>query len=559
MLTYIHIRDFAIIETLELELGGGLSVLTGETGAGKSILVDALGFVLGDRADGGLIRHGAAQAEVTAEFDLGDAPAAAAWLAEHDLIDPDADGNCLLRRVLTSEGRSRGYVNGRPAPMQTLKAVGEQLVDIHGQHEHQSLLRPDVQMTLLDGFGRCQDKRERVAAVYRDWKQAADRLAALSTANDNRVERLDLLRYQVRELDALGLAPDEVAELDAEHGRLANAGRLIEGCQTALDLLYENEEASAQQLLANAEHVLRNLAELDSDLQPIAETAATAAVNAAEAADSLRRHLDALDVDPERLQWVENRIGSIHDLARKHHVAPEELPATLERLQAEREDLDQSEERLDALTRQVAQLEKDYRQAAEALHKARADAASELNTDISAAMQELGMPGGRFAVEVDLQAEGRFAAHGLDRIVFMVSANPGHPLRPLAKVASGGELSRIALAIQVIAARAGALPSLVFDEVDTGVGGGVAEIVGRKLRSLGDARQVLCVTHLPQVASQAHRHFRVDKQTAKDVTRTTIAPLDQNERVEELARMLGGVKITDTTRKHAREMIADAS
>ncbi|HET7587452.1 MAG TPA: DNA repair protein RecN [Gammaproteobacteria bacterium] len=557
MLTYIHIRDFAIIETLELDLGSGLSVLTGETGAGKSILVDALGFVLGDRAESGLIRHGAQQAEVTAEFDLADAPAAAAWLAEQDLLDPEADGNCLLRRVLTAEGRSRGYVNGRPAPMQTLKAVGEQLVDIHGQHEHQSLLRPDVQMTLLDGFGRCETERDRVASLFRDWKTAADRLAALSIANDNRVERLDLLRYQVRELEALGLAPGEVVELDAEHARLANAGRLIEGCQAALDMLYENEEVSAQQLLASVEHVLRELAELDAELGPIADTAATAAVNAAEAADGLRHHLAALDIDPERLQWVESRIGSIHDLARKHRVAPEELPATLERLQAELEDLDQSEARLDALTRQVGQLEKDYRKAATGLHKARTKAAATLDADISAAMQELGMPGGRFAVEVELQTDGRFSAHGLDRIVFMVSANPGHPLRPLAKVASGGELSRIALAIQVIAARAGALPSLVFDEVDTGVGGGVAEIVGRKLRSLGEARQVLCVTHLPQVASQAHRHFRVDKQTEKAATRTTIAPLDQDERVEELARMLGGVKITDTTRKHAREMIAD--
>ncbi|HET6725160.1 MAG TPA: DNA repair protein RecN [Gammaproteobacteria bacterium] len=556
MLTYIQIRDFAIVDQIDLTLEGGLTVLTGETGAGKSILVDALGFVLGDRADTGAVRHGAAQAEVIAEFVLDDAPAAAAWLTEQDLIgEGDDAANCLLRRVHGADGRSRGYVNGRPVPMQTLKALGETLIDIHGQHEHQSLLRPDVQMTLLDGFGHCQTEGERVETLFRDWKGAADRLAALSAANDDRTERLDLLRYQVGELDALGLAPGEVAELDAEHARLANAGRLIEGCQSALDALYENEEASAQQLLSSAEHVLRELAELDPELAPMAETAATAAVNAAEAADGLRRHLAALDVDPERLQWVESRIGDIHDLARKHHIAPDELPTKLERLRSELEDLDQSEERLDALTRQVSQLEKDYLDAADKLHKARAKAAAELNADVSAAMQELGMPGGQFAMEVDFQAEGRFSARGLDRIVFAVSANPGHPLRPLAKVASGGELSRIALAIQVIAARAGALPSLIFDEVDTGVGGGVAEIVGRKLRALGEARQVLCVTHLPQVASQAHRHFRVEKETGKSATRTSIAALDDNERIEELARMLGGVKITETTRKHAREML----
>ncbi|HET8552089.1 MAG TPA: DNA repair protein RecN [Gammaproteobacteria bacterium] len=556
MLTYIHIRNFAIVDALELELSDGLSVLTGETGAGKSILVDALGFVLGDRADSAVLRDSASQAEVSAEFDLADASAAVAWLAEHDLSDPDADSNnCLLRRVLTAEGRSRGYVNGRPAPMQTLQAIGEQLVDIHGQHAHQSLLRADVQMTLLDGFGHCEAQRDRVATLYRDWKTAAGKLAALTTANENRAEKLDLLRYQVHELVALALEANEPAELDAEHARLANAGRLIEGCQRALGLLFDDDEASAQQLIAAAESELRRLVELDPALRPATELAASAAVSAAEAADELRHHLDALDIDPARLEWVENRIGSIHDLARKHHVAADELPAVLERLQGELEDLDQSEERLDALKTAVHKLETDYREAAEALHAARDKAARKLDAEIGAAMQELGMPGGRFVTEVTPREDGKFTAHGTDRITFTVSANPGHPPRPLAKVASGGELSRIALAIQVIGARADALPSLVFDEVDAGIGGGVAEIVGRQLRALGETRQVLCVTHLPQVASQAHCHFRVDKQTGKNTTRTTIAALDENERIEELARMLGGVKITDTTRKHAREMM----
>jgi DNA repair protein RecN (Recombination protein N) len=553
MLTCIHIRDFAIIDSLELDLGRGLSVLTGETGAGKSILVDALGFVLGDRADAGLIRHGAKQAEVSAEFDLTDAPAAANRLAEQDLSDGDT---CLLRRVVTSEGRSRGYINGRPVPMHALKSLGEHVLDIHGQHEHQSLLRADVQMALLDGFG-CAAERAGTEQRFRDWQTAAERLNALAAANDNRSERLDLLRYQVGELDALGLAPGEATELDAEHARLANAGRLIEGCRATLDVLYDNEEISAQQLLANAERDLAELTELDPALASMAETAASAAVNVTEVADSLRHHLASLDIDPERLQWVESRIGDIHDLARKHRVEPDELPATLDRLRGELETLDQSGEQLDQLTEQVRQRERAYLEAAQSLHAARTKAAAELDAAISDAMRELGMPGGRFAVQLDFQPDGRFASSGLDRVTFMVSANPGHPLRPLAKVASGGELSRIALAIQVVGARAGALPSLVFDEVDSGVGGGVAEIVGRKLRALSADRQVLCVTHLPQVASQAHRHFRVDKQTGRDITRTTIAPLGDQDRIEELARMLGGVKITQTTRDHAREMIAN--
>lgn len=553
MLTYIHIRNFAIIDELDLELSRGMSVITGETGAGKSILVDALGFVLGDRTGTGVVRHGAKQADVSAEFDLVDAPDAAQWLATQDLVDDN--NNCLLRRILTTEGRSRGYVNGHPAPMHVLKSVGEKLVDIHGQHEHQSLLRGNVQMHLLDAFGAGDVAR--VADIYKQWKETADYLATLTNANDNRTERLALLRFQIDELQALNLEASEVPDLDAEHDRLANADRLIDGCQSALNTLYENEDNSAQQLLAGAERSLRELATLDSALAPIAETTASAAVNTAEAAQALRSHLSSLDIDPKRLEWVENRIGSIHDLARKHHVEPAKLPAVSAQLQAEFDDLNQSSERLDELRQHVTRLEKDYNSAAHALHDARVSAAESLDEAITDAMQELGMSGGRFVAQVEWQADRPFSAHGMDRIVFTVSANPGHPLQPLAKVASGGELSRIALAIQVITARAGALPSLVFDEVDSGVGGGVAEIVGRHLRALGDAHQVFCVTHLPQVASQAHRHFHVDKQTSEIATRTMITALENDDRVEELARMLGGVEITDTTRDHAREMMAN--
>jgi DNA repair protein RecN (Recombination protein N) len=364
-----------------------------------------------------------------------------------------------------------------------------------------------------------------------------------------------LLRYQVNELEALNLSAEEPAELDAEHARLANAGRLIEGCQTALGLLYDNDEASAQQLLAGAESELRRLAELDESLEPVAEIIQSAAVDASEAADELRRRAEAFELDPERLEWVENRIGSLGDIARKHRVEARELPSVLERLQAELAALDDAQGSLDALTASVLELDTQYREAARTLHDARLTAARRLDKEITAGMNELGMPGGRFSTDVTFREDASFGPTGLDAVRFTVSANPGHPPRPLAKVASGGELSRIALAIQVTTAGADALASLVFDEVDAGVGGRVAEIVGRRLRALGETRQVLCVTHLPQVASLAHAHFRVDKTTGADTTRTTIRDLARDERIEELARMLGGLKITKTTREHAREMM----
>jgi DNA repair protein RecN (Recombination protein N) len=551
MLTHVHIRDFVIVEQVELALAPGMTVLTGETGAGKSILVDALGLVLGDRADSGVVRHGAERAEIAVTFDTTGAPAAQAWLEEQAL---DAGEECVLRRVITAEGRSKAFVNGRPVPLQSLRELGERLVDIHGQHEHQSLMRRDVQRELLDDYAGHAELLAAVADTYGQWSAVRAELAALRRAAEEREHRLAFLQYQVQELDALGLADDEVPALEEEHRRLANAGRLLGGCEGALARLYE-DETSAHHLLGQSLGELERLRDIDTQLAGSCELLEAALIQLREGADELRRYAGRLELDPQRLQRVEQRIASLHDLARKHRVTPAELPALLARLSAELAELTGAGERGGALEQRLAALARDYLAGAARLRESRARAARELGERVSAAMQELGMPGGRLDVALQPLAEGDWSPAGTERVELQVSANPGHPLRALAKVASGGELSRISLAIQVIAAQSARIPTLVFDEVDTGIGGGVAEVVGRQLRTLGETRQVLCVTHLPQVAAQAHQHLQVRKHTARDTTHTGIRDLTGTDRVDEIARMLGGIDITEHTVAHAREMI----
>jgi DNA repair protein RecN (Recombination protein N) len=555
VLSQIRVRNYAVIDEVELELGPGMTVLSGETGAGKSILVDALGLVLGDRADASAVRHGADRAEIAVTFELADLPTVRAWLAEHDLDEGD---ECVLRRVIGREGRSRAYVNGNPAPLQTLRRLGERLVEIHGQHEHQTLTRPRIQREILDAHGRLQGRAAETAEAYAVWRELEQRLAELASRRAYREERLDLLRYQVRELETLGLTAGELEELELEHARLANTGRLVEGSTEALELIYEDETGSAQQRLARARETLARLGELDPTLVPLARQLEEAEIQISDAAGELRRYQAGLDLDPGRLTTVEDRLGSIRDLARKHQTDPSELPARLESLQQELAEIEHAAETLGQVESERDAAAARYLAAADALGRARAEAAGSLAEGITAAMRQLGMPGGQFEVRVRHDAAGEFSPHGLDRIEFAVTANPGQPAAAMAKVASGGELSRIALAIQVVATGGTHVPCLVFDEIDAGVGGGVAEIVGRRLRELGDARQVLCVTHLPQVASQGHRHVRVSKLTDGKTTRTTLTRLTEDETVEELARMLGGVEITATSRDHAREMLERA-
>jgi DNA repair protein RecN (Recombination protein N) len=551
VLSGVSVRNFAIIDEASLELGPGLTVLTGETGAGKSILVDALGLVLGDRADAAAVRHGAERAEITATFDLAGLPDVAAWLEEQAL---DADGECVLRRVIGAEGRSRAWINGAPATLQTLRELGEQLVDIHGQHEHQSLARPAAQRGLLDARLPEPGLKRVLTEGWQAWRAAVDERTRLEAAGRDREQRLDLLRYQLRELEGFSPRAGEAAELEAEFSRLANAGKLAEGAGGALELVYEGETGAAHDAVAHAAALLAELAELDARLAGPHRLLAEAEIQLSEAAAELRRYLGGLEMDPARLDAVQARLEGLKSLAHKHQVGAEALPARQAALATEIDELEQAEIRLERATERVAGAEANYREAAGRLGKARATAAKKLSGEVSALMHQLGMPGGRFLAAVTHDPAGPCAPDGLDSVEFLVSANPGQPPAPVARVASGGELSRISLAIQVAAKSAQPIPVMVFDEVDSGVGGGVAEIVGRRLAELGARAQVLCVTHLPQVASQARHHLRVVKLTDGETTRTTLKTLTEAEKVEELARMLGGVEITGTTRAHAEEM-----
>ena len=554
MLIQLCVRDFAIVEQLELELAGGMTAVTGETGAGKSILVDAIGLLLGDRADSGVIRHGAGRADLSAVFDLSQLPAASAWLNEHDLA---GEGDCHLRRVIAGSGRSRNYINGVPQPAQALRELGELLVDIHGQHEHQSLLRRDAQRQLLDDYAGNQTFVAELAERYRNWSQLRQDLRALRQASGERDARLDILRYHLRELVALDLAEGEVAELEREQRRLANASQLLETGQRLLDWLTEGDGDDMADRLGQSLRELDALNRLDPRLAPVSELLNAALIQVQEAGGELRGYVSDLDLDPEHLARIEQRLAAALQLARKHRTAPEELPALRARFETELDRLEHSETRLDELQQAVKAARAVYQEQADRLSERRTAAARELGERVSVALAELGMPGGRFHIALERQDQP--APGGLETVEFQVSANPGQPLRPLAKVASGGELSRISLAIQVITARAARIPTLIFDEVDSGIGGGVAEVVGRQLRALGGNRQVLCVTHLPQVAAQAHQHFKVDKQTDGASTHTQVLPLDASARVTEIARMLGGLELTASTLAHAREMVENGT
>ena len=552
MLTHIHVRNLAIVDEIEVELTAGMTTLTGETGAGKSILVDALGLVLGDRADSSVVRHGCERAEISAGFHIQDHPAVRQWLSEQEL---DRDGECQLRRIINREGRTRGYINGQAVPMLSLRELGEQLVDIHGQHEHQSLLRSGVQRQLLDAFGAHQALLDRLANLYHEWNAAKAELQGLFGNDAERDARLDLLRYQRQELESLGLDRDDIKNIDEEHARQANAGRLLESSRQGLERLDAEEGPSASSLLNQTLDEIGALATLDSELQETVQLLGEAAVLIKEGTDSLRQYAERLDIDPQRLQWLEQRIGILHDLARKHRCNPEDLPAVEAGIRKELDSIENADEHREVLQARLAALQQEYLDCAGQLTAKRTRSAKAFSKKITDAMQTLGMAGGVFSVRVNPRAGNAFGPCGMDDIEFMVSANKGQPAQPMSKVASGGELSRISLSIQVISASSDTIPTLIFDEVDSGIGGGVAEIVGQKLRALGTERQVLCVTHLPQVAALAHQQLQVSKLSGKDTTRTRIRTLNEAERIDELARMLGGVRITRQTREHAREML----
>jgi len=551
MLRHIHIRDFAIVDRLDVELEGGMTALTGETGAGKSILLDALGLCLGDRADTTALPDRADRAEILVSFDIADNAAAREWLDEQAL---DADGECILRRVVQRNGRSQAWINGRPAPLQMLGDLGGYLVDIHGQHAHHSLMRTDIQRQTLDAFGAHGDQLEGVAELEREWRTLRAEAKRLQGGQEGYDDRLDLLRYQVGEIEALDMDREAIAALDAEQRRLASAGDTIEACQRAIAALYE-DETSAQAALSSVIRDIGDRTDIDDSLATAHDLFNEALVQIQEGCNSLRHFVDGLEVDPARLEWVEQRIAELSDLARKHRVRPEELPERLDSLRSELAELEQAESRLKEIDGEIAELEARYRAQAKTLSDARNAAAQTLSERVTELMGELGMGGGELRIRVDHDAEGRPGPHGLDQVVFEVRTNPDQRFGPLAKVASGGELSRIGLAMEVATAGVTHIPTLIFDEADTGIGGGVAEVVGRKLRELGGHHQVLCVTHLPQVAAQAHRQLKVSKALADGRTRTGITSLGSDARTEEIARMLGGMEITEHSLQHAREML----
>jgi DNA repair protein RecN (Recombination protein N) len=555
MLTRLTVRNLAVVEAAEIELGAGLTVITGETGAGKSLLVDALTLLSGARADAGMVRAGAARAEVEAEFDIAHAPAARAWLAAEAL---DEDGALLrLRRVVAAEGGSRAWINGRGATLTQLSELAALLIEIHGQHEHQALLDRARQLAMLGAFGGAGELVATVHALAAQDRAITAREARL-TGGEDRGARSELLRHEIAELDRWARAPDALAELEAQHKRLANAGKLAEGVAALAELLDGESEFATNQSVARAQNELARLSELDPALAGPLELLQGAGIQLGEAAETLTRYAQDLDLDPQRFAEVDQHLAALHDLARRHRVSPAELTARAQALRDELAALEDAGSALARLAEERQRCRAAYATAADELSRRRRAAARKLGQSVTALMAELGMRGGTFAVDVVPQPGDAPDAQGRERCEFLVSANPGMPPRALRKVASGGELSRIGLAIEVAALATDAVDTMVFDEVDAGIGGAVAETVGAKLRELGARRQVLCVTHLPQVAAQGHAHLAVTKVVAGKATRTRIVPLDPAARGEEIARMLGGIEIDRETRVHAQRMLEKA-
>lgn len=555
MLVHLSVHNYAIVEHLDLELGAGMSVISGETGAGKSIMLDALGLTLGDRADSGVVRPGADKADILASFDLSNIAEARAWLAERDL---ENDGPCILRRVITAEGRSRGYINGSPCPQGDLKALGELLIDIHNQHEHQSLLKPETHRRLLDEYAGSQELARQVQLAAQRWKQTKNELERVSSIGDEQRARHQLLSYQLEELDNLALGENELEQLELEHKNLTNAESLLSACRLVIEQCSENDAGNVLSALTNSLNRLGAFQGQPGALSEATNLLASAQIQVEEAVGELNRFLDHFDADPERLRQMEERLDAIYTLARKHRIQPSELGARQQQLFEELESLNADDQAAERLTDELAAFARHYQDKATELSTLRNNAAGQLANAVEVEMQTLGMPGGRFNIKLSANSNSEPHPNGLEQLEFLVSANPGQPLKALAKVASGGELSRISLAIQVITAQTSRVPTLVFDEVDVGIGGPTAEVVGQLLRRLGERGQVLTVTHLPQVAAQGHQHLFVHKVRESDATRTAVSKLSSTQRVEEIARMLGGVDLTEESLAHARQMVGSA-
>ena len=553
MLRRVYLKDFAVISEAEIGFTTGMTVISGETGAGKSLMVDALLFIGGARADSGVVRHGADRAELLAEFGLDDAPAAAEWLRDQEL---DEDDELTLRRVIRADGGSRAWINGRPATLGQLAELGGLLIEIHGQHEHQALLQREHQRELLDAFGRYPEQRQAVAKHAAEWRDIQRELERLDAADDSS-DRLAYLEHQLAELERESLEPEAIETLIADQRRQGSAADLIEASDRAAQLLSGDDGFAIANQLGRVRAELGKLIGVEPRLGEIDATLEAAAIAIDEAASAIDQLRDDFDIDPERLQELGRTLGRLNDLARKHRVGIEHLSERRDEMAAEVEELRGRDASAERLRQQRTVIETKWLDAAKLLTTKRRKAAEQLGKDVSALMDQLGMGGGRLEIALEAREDTSPHAYGAERVELLVAANPGQPPRPLRKVASGGELSRISLAIEVAALGLDSIPSMVFDEVDSGIGGAVAAVVGRKLRELAGSRQVLCVTHLPQVASQAHQHYRVSKDVNGGITRSAITKLDDNARVSELARMLGGLEITSETTAHARQMLTD--
>ena len=555
MLQHLTINNYAIVDSLEIELDPGMTVITGETGAGKSIMLDALALTLGDRADREVIRGGAERADITAGFGLPEDPAVIQWLENHD-FDTD-ENNCILRRVISRDGRSRAYINGQPTTLNNLRDLGEMLIDIHSQHEHQSLLKTATHQRLLDEYCGLQKISDQVRSIARKWRRLNEELEQIRSRAEESNAQYQLLSYQVRELEELALGEKELAELEEEHQKLSHGEESVLVNRQVLELTSENDEFNLMQSLNKAIGLLQDIPYASKQTEEAGNLLNTALIQVEEASANLKHAIDHFEIDPQRLEEIDQRLALIHNLARKHHVQPVDLPELFLKLSDDLSGLSEADVQIELMEEELNKLLNNYEEQAKRLSDGREKGAKKLAREINAQLGKLGMESASFSVALTRFSDSTPRGGGLEGIEFLVSTNPGQPPRPMIKVASGGELSRISLAIQVVTAQTSSIPTLVFDEVDVGIGGGVARAVGELLRKLGDRGQVLCVTHQPQVASQGHQHLYVSKSSEKDSTATKLESLDHDARVEEIARMLGGDDVSEKSREHAKELLVE--
>ena len=556
MLLSINISNYTLVESLEIEFAQGTTAITGETGAGKSLVLDALGMALGDRADTDTIRHGKERAEITATFDINTIEAAKTWL---DANDFNSDENCILRRIYTREGRSRGYINGQPSTMSQLQELGDMLADIHSQHEHQSLLRKETHRRLLDEYAKAENLASKVASEYSAWHKVHIDLTNLLQRSDELDDRKDLLNFQVNELQQIDLTAKHLEQLELEQKTLANAEQIVQDSHNLLAICEQAEGFNLRDSLNKALSILANIEYKPDALKITEELLQGGLIQIEEAINEISHHIDRFEADPQRLQIVEEQLSAVFQLSRKHRVNPDQLETTLQTLEAELKNLIGGSENINALEEKLADLASSYEKSAKQLSSKRTAASKAMAKDINRQLQKLSMEGAELLVQLSPVNNSEYRSSGLEETEFLLATNPGQPHKMLAKIASGGELSRVSLAIQVVAASHSKIPTLVFDEVDVGIGGSTADVVGQLIKQLGERGQVISVTHQPQVAAHAHHHYRASKVIEDNSTESLMAPLNQQQKVEELARMLGGAKVTKQTLSHASELLSLAS